>query len=122
MATLSTEIYTVSSSTPLQIYASPQQTLTLRHVQGGTLYYKNASTVSSTSNDGSLTTVGSSVTLTRATWVLSATSTKIVTIPRGNPSIDDGSITSSDLASGTPSFDVTSSVFNAVGDGVTDDK
>jgi hypothetical protein len=119
MATLSTEIYTVSSSTPLQIYASPQQTLTLRHVQGGTLYYKNSSSVSSTSNDGSLTSAGSSVVLTSAAWVISATSTKIVTIPRGNPSIDDGTVSAVDLVSGVPTFDVTS--YGARGDGVTDD-
>lgn len=48
----------------------------LRSLAGGTLYYDDAKTVSSSANDGSLT-AGGSVTLTQGKWLVSASQTRI---------------------------------------------
>lgn len=70
------DLYVVGT-TAIFVNGSAQSPKTVFNASGGTLYYKNAADVSSSSNDGNIT-AGNSVTATAVMWIVSTTAVNVI--------------------------------------------
>ncbi len=77
MATYAHDSFSVYQNVVGPLPADDINQIQLVNSSGGTLYYKNASSVTSSSNDGNLT-AGQTVTLSTTTWVVSTTVVNVI--------------------------------------------
>jgi hypothetical protein len=70
------DLFTVGT-TAILVRADSQNQYKISNGNGSTLYYKNASDVTSSSNDGNLT-AGQSVVISAVTWIISAGATNVI--------------------------------------------
>lgn len=83
---MSASAFSIESSHPVRVDATDEEPIALLN-KGDTLYYKQDSSVSSSSNDGSLTS-GQSATFTIPTWIRSASSSYVQSVPVHQSSFD----------------------------------
>lgn len=82
MSISSPDFYSVTSTdrSATQVPADSVNKAKIQNLSGGTLYYKNASDVSSSSSDGNLT-AGQTVTVSTSNWIVTTSTVNVAIIP-----------------------------------------